>query len=49
MEAILVRGEAKEIAALVLELQERQKPKFVPETSNGPCQGPMKERFTASH
>lgn len=30
MMEIIIKGDAKEIAALVLELQERQKPKFVP-------------------
>jgi len=35
---IVIEGNPKEIAALVLELQERQnaKPKFVPETPEGP-------------
>jgi len=32
----------------VLEAKEQQKPKFVPETSEGPCSGPMVEGFTTS-
>ena len=37
-------GLEQQDAALVLKLQERQKPEFVPETSDGPCRiGPMVE------
>lgn len=43
---VVIKAEPKEIAALVLELQERQKPKFVPETSEGVCFGPLVEGFT---
>lgn len=43
MDVIIVTGgEAKEIAALALELQERRKPKFVPEAAFGPCTSGMK-------
>lgn len=43
MDVIIVTGgEAKEIVALALELQERRKPKFVPETADGPCTSDMK-------
>ena len=49
MNAIIVHdGNPKEIAALVLKLQERQKLKFVPETSEGVCFGPLVEGFTTS-
>lgn len=36
---IIIKGSPKEIAALVLKIQERQsvRPKFIPETSEGPC------------
>jgi len=36
---VTITGEAKEIAALVLALQERRDlgPCFVPETADGPC------------
>ena len=36
---VIIKGSPKEIATLVVEVQERQnaRPKFVPETSEGPC------------
>lgn len=43
MDVIIVTGgEAKEIAVLALELQARRKPKFIPETADGPCTSGMK-------
>ena len=45
---LTINGTAKEIAALVVALQERQRPGFVPETADGPCSGPMVEAFTTS-
>ena len=47
---IKLDGNPKEIAALVLELQERRgkNVSFVPETSDGPCTGANKVAATAS-
>lgn len=43
MDVIIVTGgEAKEIAVLALELQARRKPKFIPETADGPCASGVK-------
>lgn len=39
---IVTGGEAKEIAVLALELQARRKPKFIPETADGPCASGVK-------
>jgi hypothetical protein len=32
---VIIKGTPEEIAALVLELQERQKTRFIPDNSNG--------------
>lgn len=47
---IILDGNPKEIAALVLELQERQgkSVSFVPETSDGPCTDANKVAATAA-
>ena len=47
---ISIEGKPKEIAALVLELQERQsiRPKFVPETADGPIHDTKRVAMGAS-
>lgn len=47
---IIIKGDAKEIAALVVEVQERRialEPSFVPETADGPCTNRKPVKSTA--